>query len=41
MPRRRALREAVREPLAEFFSRNNTWLLLLLIVLYKMGTPSP
>lgn len=36
-PPPRTLREAVREPLAEFFSRNNTWLLLLLIVLYKMG----
>lgn len=36
-PPPRTLREAVRDPLAEFFGRNNTWLLLLLIVLYKMG----
>ncbi|CRL62408.1 muropeptide transporter [Proteus vulgaris] len=33
----RTLYEAVIEPLAEFFSRNNAWLILLLIVLYKMG----
>lgn len=33
----RTLYEAVIEPLSEFFSRNNAWLILLLIVLYKMG----
>lgn len=33
----RTLYEAVIAPLAEFFSRNNAWLILLLIVLYKMG----
>ncbi|HGN0339656.1 TPA: muropeptide MFS transporter AmpG [Proteus mirabilis] len=33
----RTLYEAVIEPLYEFFSRNNAWLILLLIVLYKMG----
>lgn len=33
----RTLREAVIEPLREFFSRNGAWLLLLLIVLYKLG----
>lgn len=31
------LAEAVRAPLEEFFSRNGAWLLLLLIVLYKLG----
>lgn len=33
----RTLSEAVVEPLREFFSRNGAWLLLLLIVLYKLG----
>ncbi|QAV23749.1 muropeptide MFS transporter AmpG [Proteus hauseri] len=33
----RTLSEAVVKPLYEFFSRNNAWLILLLIVLYKMG----
>lgn len=31
------LGQAVREPLAEFFARDGAWLLLLLIVLYKLG----
>ncbi len=31
------LAAAVREPLTEFFSRNGAWLLLVLIVLYKLG----
>jgi PAT family beta-lactamase induction signal transducer AmpG len=33
----RTLTEAVVEPLREFFARNGAWLLLLLIVLYKLG----
>ena len=33
----RTLTEAVVEPLREFFSRHHAWLLLLLIVLYKLG----
>lgn len=33
----RSLRAAVVEPLAEFFSRNGAWTILLLIVLYKLG----
>ncbi len=33
----RSLQEAVIEPLREFFSRPGAWMLLLLIVLYKMG----
>lgn len=33
----RTLSDAVVKPLYEFFSRNNAWLILLLIVLYKMG----
>jgi PAT family beta-lactamase induction signal transducer AmpG len=33
----RSLREAVAEPLAEFFSRGGAWWLLALIVLYKIG----
>jgi PAT family beta-lactamase induction signal transducer AmpG len=33
----RTLQQAVREPLAEFFARDGAWLLLLLIVLYKLG----
>lgn len=32
-----SLAEAIREPLVEFFSRRGAWLLLLLIVLYKLG----
>jgi len=31
------LGEAVRAPLEEFFSRNGAWVLLILIVLYKLG----
>ena len=31
------LAAAIREPLAEYFSRKGAWLLLLLIVLYKLG----
>jgi len=33
----RTLEEAVREPLAEFFQRDGAWILLLVIVLYKLG----
>jgi len=33
----KSLDEAVAAPLKEFFSRNGAWLLLLLIVLYKLG----
>ena len=33
----RTLQEAVVEPLREFFSRPGAWVLLLLIVLYKLG----
>jgi MFS transporter, PAT family, beta-lactamase induction signal transducer AmpG len=33
----RTLVAAVRDPLVEYFSRNGAWLLLLLIVLYKLG----
>jgi len=33
----RRLREAVVEPLREFFSRRGAWLILLLIVFYKLG----
>lgn len=33
----RSLQEALVEPLREFFSRNGAWLLLALIVLYKLG----
>jgi len=36
-PPPRTLREAVVEPLREFFSRNGAWVMLALIVLYKMG----
>jgi len=31
------LRDSVRDPLLEFFSRDGAWLLLALIVLYKLG----
>ena len=39
MPERapRTLRQAVSEPLAEFFARRSAWLLLALVVLYKLG----
>jgi MFS transporter, PAT family, beta-lactamase induction signal transducer AmpG len=33
----KTLAEAVREPLVEYFSRHGAWLLLLLIILYKLG----
>jgi len=33
----RTLEQAVVAPLRDFFNRNNTWLILLLIVLYKLG----
>jgi len=33
----RSLEQAVVEPLRDFFGRNNAWLILLLIVLYKLG----
>jgi PAT family beta-lactamase induction signal transducer AmpG len=33
----RTLREAVAEPLKEFFGRRGAWAILLLIVLYKLG----
>lgn len=36
-PPPRTLEEAVRAPLAEFFSRPGAWALLALIVLYKLG----
>lgn len=32
-----SLKDAIYEPLAEFFNRNNAWLILLLLVFYKMG----
>lgn len=32
-----SLKQAIYEPLAEFFSRNNAWLVLLLLVFYKLG----
>ncbi len=32
-----SLEQAVAEPLRDFFGRNNAWLILLLIVLYKLG----
>lgn len=32
-----SLKDAIYKPLAEFFSRNNAWLVLLLLVFYKMG----
>lgn len=35
--RPRSLEEAVVAPLRDFFSRNNAWLILSLIVLYKLG----
>lgn len=33
----RTMREAVRDPLLEFFSRDGAWMMLALIVLYKLG----
>ncbi|WP_396243747.1 muropeptide MFS transporter AmpG [Hafnia paralvei] len=36
-PAPRTLEQAVIEPLKDFFGRNNAWLILLLIVMYKMG----
>ena len=33
----KTMREAVSEPLLEFFSRDGAWLMLALIVLYKLG----
>ncbi|WP_192458155.1 muropeptide MFS transporter AmpG [Musicola keenii] len=36
-PAPRSLEQAVVAPLKDFFNRNNAWLLLLLIVLYKLG----
>ncbi|BBG61328.1 muropeptide transporter AmpG [Providencia rustigianii] len=32
-----SLKDAIYAPLAEFFSRNNAWLVLLLLIFYKMG----
>lgn len=32
-----SLLEAVREPLAEYFSRHGAWVMLVLIILYKLG----
>jgi PAT family beta-lactamase induction signal transducer AmpG len=37
IPVPRTLEQAVAEPLRDFFGRNNAWLILLLIVLYKLG----
>lgn len=37
IPAPKTLEQAVAEPLRDFFSRNNAWLILLLIVLYKLG----
>ncbi len=36
-PAPRSLEDAVLSPLRDFFGRNNAWLILLLIVLYKLG----
>lgn len=36
-PAPRTLEQAMFAPLRDFFSRNNAWLILLLIVLYKLG----
>jgi MFS transporter, PAT family, beta-lactamase induction signal transducer AmpG len=33
----RTLAQAVREPMVEFFARDGAWILLLLIILYKLG----
>ncbi|UXY09945.1 muropeptide MFS transporter AmpG [Kosakonia sp. ML.JS2a] len=37
IPVPKTLERAVVEPLRDFFGRNNAWLILLLIVLYKLG----
>ncbi|WP_039056233.1 muropeptide MFS transporter AmpG [Enterobacter sp. Bisph1] len=37
VPVPKTLQRAVVEPLHDFFGRNNAWLILLLIVLYKLG----
>ena len=37
IPAPRSLEQAVMAPLRDFFGRNNAWLILLLIVLYKLG----
>ncbi|MCS2169796.1 muropeptide MFS transporter AmpG [Scandinavium sp. TWS1a] len=37
IPPPKTLEQAVAEPLRDFFGRNNAWLILLLIVLYKLG----
>ncbi len=37
IPVPRTLEQAVAAPLRDFFARNNAWLILLLIVLYKLG----
>lgn len=37
IPAPRSLEQAVAAPLRDFFGRNNAWLILLLIVLYKLG----
>ncbi|MGK9173923.1 muropeptide MFS transporter AmpG [Yokenella regensburgei] len=37
IPAPRSLEQAIAEPLRDFFGRNNAWLILLLIVLYKLG----
>ncbi|RWR00667.1 muropeptide transporter [[Pantoea] beijingensis] len=37
IPKPRTLDEAVMAPLRDFFNRNNAWLILSLIVLYKLG----
>ncbi|MEH2919752.1 muropeptide MFS transporter AmpG [Samsonia erythrinae] len=36
-PAPRSMEQAIAAPLRDFFSRNNAWLILLLIVLYKLG----
>ncbi|WP_058911546.1 muropeptide MFS transporter AmpG [Entomohabitans teleogrylli] len=37
IPAPRSLEQAVIAPLKDFFGRNNAWLILLLIVMYKLG----
>ncbi|MGB8663241.1 MAG: muropeptide MFS transporter AmpG, partial [Serratia inhibens] len=37
IPAPRSMEQAVVAPLRDFFARNNAWLILLLIVMYKMG----
>ncbi|MEB6337079.1 muropeptide MFS transporter AmpG [Serratia rhizosphaerae] len=37
VPAPRTMEQAVIAPLRDFFARNNAWLILLLIVMYKMG----